>query len=87
MWRLTFRAPRSTGAYAGEVVIMPGYKLDEGTPMVFDILSCTIADPMLGLTRLRQRQTLPGADSWPMRQRQHGGHTGSWPLRQRQSGV
>jgi len=41
----------------------------------------------LGLTRLRQRQTLPGSDSWPLRQRQNGAHTGSWPLRQRQRGV
>lgn len=40
-----------------------------------------------GLRRLRQRQTLPGADSWPLRQRQNGGHSGSWSLRQRQSGV
>lgn len=40
-----------------------------------------------GLTRLRQRQTLTGSDSWPLRQRQNGGHTGSWPLRQRQQGV
>lgn len=41
----------------------------------------------LGLTRLRQRQTLPGSDSWPLRQRQNGAHTGSWPLRQLQRGV
>lgn len=40
-----------------------------------------------GLTRLRQRQTLTGSDSWPLRQRQSGGHSGSWSLRQRQSGV
>jgi len=40
-----------------------------------------------GTWRLRQRQSLPGADSWPTRQRQHGGHTGSWPVRQRQTGV
>jgi hypothetical protein len=40
-----------------------------------------------GLTRLRQRQTLTGSDSWPLRQRQNGGHSGSWPLRQRQTGV
>jgi len=40
-----------------------------------------------GSWRLRQRQSLPGADSWPTRQRQHGGHTGSWPVRQRQTGV
>lgn len=40
-----------------------------------------------GLYRLRQRQTLPAADSWPLRQRHNGSHTGSWPLRQRQTGI
>lgn len=41
----------------------------------------------LGMRRLRQRQTLTGADSWPLRQRQNGAHSGSWSLRQRQRGV
>lgn len=45
------------------------------------------ADAPGGLWRLRQHQTLAGADGWPLRQRQNGGHSGSWPLRQHQSGV
>ncbi|MCR6647803.1 MAG: hypothetical protein NVV70_06545 [Cellulomonas sp.] len=40
-----------------------------------------------GQWRVRQRQTLSGADSWPIRQRQAGGHSGSWTQRQRQTGV
>lgn len=87
VWRLTFRAPRSTSLNAGSVVIYAGFKVDEGSPVAFEVLRMHIADPVKGMTRLRQRQTLTGADSWPMRQRQHGGHTGSWSLRQRQSGV
>ena len=44
-------------------------------------------DPVTGVWRVRQRQSLAGADGWPVRQRQHGGASGSWPLRQRQSGL
>lgn len=40
-----------------------------------------------GHYRLRQRQTLTAADSWPLRQRHNGSHSGSWPLRQRQTGI
>lgn len=44
-------------------------------------------DGQAGSWRTRQRQTLPGADSWPIRQLQAGGHSGSWSTRQRQKGV